>query len=176
MRGKKGFRGEAGQTITEFALVFPLVFFLILGVIQFAFIYTTKSVLNYAAHAAARSASVYSADLEETTVVASVLEHEIFQSHPVLRTVERIMKWVWVGSKFPEITVYYISADEAYETIPEYEDYGEGRGCVKVDLKYRMPLIIPIVSRLLEDEDSPGRMTLRASSVLEVEKRSGVPQ
>ena len=173
-REKKNF-GESGQTITEFALVFPLVFFLILGIIQFALIYTTKSVLNYAAYAAARSASVYSGGLEESTIVASIAEHEMLQSHPVLRTVDRVMKWVWTGSKFPGITVYYISEDDVSEDIPEYKDYGEGKGYVKVDIAYRIPLIIPIISRLLEDKENPGKMTLRASSLLEVEERSGVP-
>ena len=48
-------RGEAGQAIAEFAIVFPVLLMLVLGIIQFSLAFVARGVVEYAAYAAARA-------------------------------------------------------------------------------------------------------------------------
>lgn len=52
---KKLFRDEEGQTIVEFAIVFPLQLFVTLGILQWALLYVGQEVVAYAAFCAARA-------------------------------------------------------------------------------------------------------------------------
>ncbi len=49
-----GRRYQGGQAIAEYIYVFPILILLIMGAIQFGFIYQTKATLNYATFAATR--------------------------------------------------------------------------------------------------------------------------
>ncbi|MEX2524216.1 MAG: TadE/TadG family type IV pilus assembly protein [Gammaproteobacteria bacterium] len=51
-------RARGGQAMVEFLIVLPLLLLLILGTLQFAFIYHAKITLNYAAFEAARAGSL----------------------------------------------------------------------------------------------------------------------
>jgi hypothetical protein len=55
-------RGQLGQSMTEFIIVTPVMLMLVLGGLQFAFIYQAKITLNYAVFEAARSGAVRNAD------------------------------------------------------------------------------------------------------------------
>ncbi len=50
-------RGDRGQSLVEFALVFPIFFTLLLGLIEFAFVFNAILAMNYAARDAALSAA-----------------------------------------------------------------------------------------------------------------------
>ncbi len=51
-------RRQQGQAIAEYIYVFPILILLILGAIQFGFIYQTKATLNYATFAATRKGAL----------------------------------------------------------------------------------------------------------------------
>jgi Flp pilus assembly protein TadG len=51
-------RNQSGQTMTEFALVMPLLLFLLLGVIQFGIVFNNYITLTDAVRAGARKGSV----------------------------------------------------------------------------------------------------------------------
>lgn len=51
--------GQRGTSVLEFALVLPLLLLLLLTIMQFSLLYNAGQVVQYAAHAAARSAIVY---------------------------------------------------------------------------------------------------------------------
>jgi len=53
------FKQESGQAIVEFCIVFPVLFLIILTVIQTAQLYIAKQMVNYAAFCSARSAIVW---------------------------------------------------------------------------------------------------------------------
>jgi len=57
--GNKSF----GQAMVEFLIVLPILLMLLLGILQFAFIYKTKITLNYAAFEAARAGSLKNAQI-----------------------------------------------------------------------------------------------------------------
>jgi hypothetical protein len=56
---KNHLKDQSGQAMVEFALVFPVLFLLILLIIQTAFVCVAKQMVNYAAFCAARSAMVW---------------------------------------------------------------------------------------------------------------------
>jgi hypothetical protein len=58
MRPSIGSRRQSGQAIAEYIYVFPILIMLILGAIQFGFIYQTKATLNYATFAATRQGAL----------------------------------------------------------------------------------------------------------------------
>ena len=60
---KAGLNSECGQAMVEFIIVLPVLLLLILGTLQFAFIYQAKITLNYAAFEAARAGSLNNAEI-----------------------------------------------------------------------------------------------------------------
>jgi len=54
---------QSGQSMTEFIIVFPVLFLLIFGALQFALLYHAKITLNYATFLAARSGAVSNAHI-----------------------------------------------------------------------------------------------------------------
>lgn len=55
---RNGKRFQRGQALAEYIYVFPILAMLILGAIQFGFIYQTKATLNYATFSATRQAAL----------------------------------------------------------------------------------------------------------------------
>lgn len=53
-----GQSAQSGQALVEYVYVFPILILLILGAIQFGFIYQTKATLNYATFAATRQGAL----------------------------------------------------------------------------------------------------------------------
>jgi Flp pilus assembly protein TadG len=51
--------GERGQSLVEFALILPALLFLLLGIVQFGFIFQAYITLSTATREAARDASIY---------------------------------------------------------------------------------------------------------------------
>ena len=58
MRNRAAFRSERGQSITEFALVLPLIVLLLFGVIQFGITFNNYVTLTDAVRAGARKGAV----------------------------------------------------------------------------------------------------------------------
>jgi hypothetical protein len=72
-------RGESGQVLVEYAIVFPLQLVLTLAIIQLAHIFVAKQVISYAAYCAARAALVD----EDPTTAACVPISRIAGEHGV---------------------------------------------------------------------------------------------
>ncbi len=56
-------RRQSGQSMTEFLVIMPVMLLLIMGAIQFVFIYQTKTTLNYATFEAVRAGSLENASI-----------------------------------------------------------------------------------------------------------------
>jgi Flp pilus assembly protein TadG len=54
---------NAAQAMVEFLIVLPVMLLLVMGILQFAFIYQAKTTLNYAAFQTARAGSLHNADM-----------------------------------------------------------------------------------------------------------------
>jgi len=58
MQGKKRFKNQEGQAMTEFAIVLPLLVVLLLGIIQFGIVFNNYVTVTDAVRAGARKAAV----------------------------------------------------------------------------------------------------------------------
>jgi Flp pilus assembly protein TadG len=55
-------RGAAGQSTTEFLIIFPMLVMLVFGIIQFALIFQARATLNHATMLAARAGALHNGD------------------------------------------------------------------------------------------------------------------
>ena len=72
MRNRAAFRSERGQSMTEFALVLPLLVLILFSIIQFGIAFNNYITLTDAVRAGARKAAVarHTSDPEATTIAA----------------------------------------------------------------------------------------------------------
>ncbi len=68
---------ESGMAMIEFAIVFPLLFFLFLTIIQITMLYIAKQMVNYAAFYAARSATVWVPEYDPKRTDTKVIQEKI---------------------------------------------------------------------------------------------------
>jgi Flp pilus assembly protein TadG len=68
-------RGEDGQSLVEFALILTPLLFLLLGIVQFGFIFQAYITLSTAAREAARDASIYVYDQNSTQAVNDLVRN-----------------------------------------------------------------------------------------------------
>lgn len=73
----RGSAGRRGQTLVEFALVFPLFFTLVLGLIEFGFVFNATLAVNYAARDAALAAAEAGSLLGADCVILKAVDNAI---------------------------------------------------------------------------------------------------
>jgi Flp pilus assembly protein TadG len=175
--GRGAERGpEAGQSLVEFSLILLPLFFILLGIIQFGFIFNTYVTMTNAARDAARLATTYVFDLDCSKAQNDILRNEAIRaslvssmnqlsttssrftttaptttSDPCVRT----GGWFSSGSTFVngDLTVTYVLPSGMTD-----EDSRTGQE-VTVSAVYHQDLIVPLVSGLLP-KDAGGRLTL----------------
>ncbi|QQE13114.1 pilus assembly protein [Planctomycetota bacterium] len=77
--------GENGSATVEFLMVFPILLFLVLLLLQLMFLLTGNIYVHYAAYAAARSAIVYiPADLGDGTIPNSIVTVKGFEKYDAI--------------------------------------------------------------------------------------------
>jgi hypothetical protein len=62
MNGRRNGRPQRGQAMVESAIVFPILIFTVLGIIQLTLVHQARIMLEYAAFSAARAGAVWNAD------------------------------------------------------------------------------------------------------------------
>jgi Flp pilus assembly protein TadG len=175
--GRGAERGpETGQSLVEFSLILLPLFFILLGIIQFGFIFNTYVTMTNAARDAARLGSVYIFNHACTKAQNDALRNEAIRtsllssmnqlsttaprfttaaptttSDPCVRT----GGWFSSGSTFVDgdLTVTYVVPSGITD-----EDSRTGQE-VTVSAVYHQDLIVPLVSGLLP-KDAGGRLTL----------------
>jgi len=160
-RGSGSAHGSAGQSLTEFALIAPIFFLLLFGVIQFGFTFGGQNALVNGVRDAARYASTYRVgDATQATAacaaVKTQLERNLQAGLPgfAVSRMERaahplLIKYVWYAN--PDGTTWSIR--------------------VEVTARYDHPLWIPLVGLIVDGIDGTrdGFMTLSASEQMRVE-------
>ena len=76
-RRKRRQDSSTGQTLVEFALVFPMFFILFLGVIEFAFSFNAILAVNYASRNAALAAAEAGATTGADCVILGGIESDV---------------------------------------------------------------------------------------------------
>jgi Flp pilus assembly protein TadG len=168
-------RSEAGQSLVEFSLILLPLFFILLGIIQFGFIFNTYVTMTNAARDAARLGTVYAFNHTCSKAQNDTLRNEAIRTALVNSmnqltiasprfttttptTVDpctRTGGWTSSGSTFTngDLVITYLVPTGITD-----EDSRTGQE-VTVSAVYHQDLIVPLVSSLLP-KDAGGRLSL----------------
>jgi Flp pilus assembly protein TadG len=157
-------RIERGQSLVEFALVLMPLFFIILGIIQFGFIFNTYVTMTNAAREGARSGTIYIYDqnlskTQNDTARNNAINAAVTGSMNLLsKTSPQFttgLTWTSSGSTFTngDLVVTY--------TIPAGISDSDPRAGEQVTVlaNYHQDLIVPLIANLLP-RDAQGRLGL----------------
>jgi len=156
--------GAGGQSLVEFALVLTPLFLVLLGIIQFGFIFNTYVTLTNSAREGARSGTVYICDSSESKDQNDLARNEAIRlavvgSMNLLSTTSPRFAnsgtWTKSGMVFTtgDLVVTYAVPSDVVDT-----DCRRGE-TIDVRATYHQDLIIPIISNFLP-HDAGGRLSL----------------
>ena len=153
-------RRDRGQSLAEFAIVAPIFFLLVFGIIELGLIFGTQNGLVNGAREAARRAATYrindgSFDASVWSSICATIEQELVQ----------------LGDRtIPAYDDARLSPTVAYEWA-ENPESGEYFLVAHVSATYDHPLYVPFVSFFLDRGDgvANGVLTLSASEQMRVE-------
>lgn len=161
-RGRKP--REHGQAIAEFALAAIPLFLLLLAILQFGFIYNAQVGLTNAVRDAARYGSSLTANTDASALVAATNSFSFLTGN--------LGKYV-----APYNSGLLVSGSGASEVCySQHTDGNAGQTPVWVDVsvQYRHPLLVPIVSLIIDafDGASDGSFKITASTEIRVDNPS----
>jgi Flp pilus assembly protein TadG len=157
-----------GQSLVEFSLILAPLLFLLLGIIQFGFVFNTYVTISTAAREAARIGSIYVYDRTLTQGANDTARNNQIKSQ-LLASLNGLTKTspnfangsTWVSAT-SGTTVTYTNGDLTitYE-LPGTVTDSDPRAGYRVTVKatYHQDLVVPIVNQLLP-HDSGGRLPL----------------
>ena len=159
-------RSRTGQSLVEFALVLPPMLLIILGIIQFGFIFNTYVTMTNATREAARIGTIYQYDGS-----LSKAQNDAARNTQVLISLKASMNYL--SRVAPEFTsggtwtasgggLTYTNGDIVVTyTIPTGLTDNDPRTGeqITVTATYHQPLVIPIIAALIP-HDAAGRLRL----------------
>jgi Flp pilus assembly protein TadG len=163
-------RAEEGQGLVEFALVLPPLFLLLLGIVQFGFIFNTYITVASAAREAARSGSIYVYDqslpgpaaANNDTARNDEIRTQLRASlNGLAKTAPNFANGTtWTSSTSGGITTF-VDGDLTITYDPGSVTANDPRQGYRVTVRatYHQDLIIPMISELLP-HDAGGRLPL----------------
>ncbi|HXI44768.1 MAG TPA: TadE/TadG family type IV pilus assembly protein [Candidatus Acidoferrales bacterium] len=148
-------RRDRGQALTEFALVAPIFFLLVFGIVQLGLLFGGQNGLVNAAREVARYAATYKTAITDPAGACSAVEAQIA---PALARalpgydpaqVDPRVEYDWLAN--PGGTTYSVT--------------------VAIHIGYSHPLFVPLVGNLLDgfDGSMDGRLALQADEQMRVE-------
>ncbi len=157
-------RRQEGQSLVEFALVVTPMLLILLGIVQFGFIFNAYVTLTNATREAAREGSIYVYDRTLTKAQNDAARNArirttMLGSMNLLRTSSPNFvtsgTWTQSGQTFSngDLTVAYVLPSGVTETDPRTGQQ------VTVTAVYHQDLLIPLISALLP-RDAGGRLQL----------------
>lgn len=196
-------RRLAGQATVEFLYVIPILLILMLGSLQFIFIYEAKQTLNYATFVATRSGALNQGDMGAiqdglTSGLAPLFVHA--ETQQALKDARKLAKTELGDNKLALITIVNPSASVAsgfggiipndnlmYRPQDEYVGgvNVQDANLLKVRVTYCVRLVVPLVNRMIyaftvappsvpeEIDSSYAGGKIAAPSMLKVKSGSG---
>jgi Flp pilus assembly protein TadG len=155
---------QGGQSLVEFALVLTPLFLVLLGIIQFGFIFNSYVTLTNSAREGARSGTVFICDPNDSKDQNDLARNEAIRA-AVVRSMNLLATsaprfansgtWTNSGMVFTtgDLVVTYAIPSDVIDT-----DCRRGE-TIDVRATYHQDLIIPIISNFLP-HDSGGRLSL----------------
>jgi hypothetical protein len=172
-RGRRlGERPESGQSLVEFSLIFFPLFVILLGIIQFGFVFSTYVTMTNAARDAARFGTIYEYDASLSKAQNDLLRNEAIRdalkgSMNVLGKTSPYFSnsgtWSQSGLTFTtgDLVVTYVIPAGVLDS-----DSRIGQR-VTVSAMYHEDLVVPIISSFLP-KDAGGRLSLSGVSTMVV--------
>ena len=174
-RGRRrpaGQRPEAGQSLVEFSLIFFPLFIIILGIIQFGFVFSTYVTMTNAARDAARMGTIYHYDASLSKAQNDLLRNEsirtaIKSSMSVLgKTAPNFTNgstWTQSGLTFTngDLVITYVVPAGVIDA-----DSRVGQR-ITVTATYHQDLVVPLIQRFLP-KDAGGRLSLQGVTTMVV--------
>ena len=169
-RSSASARQERGQSLVEFSLILMPLFLVLLGIIQFGFIFNTYITMTNAARDAARTGTVYVYDRTLTKAQNDLARNNSIKAQ-VLSSMNGLSQtsprfitsgtWTQSGLTFTngDLVITYIVPDGSDGT-PVVTDSDPRTGeRITVNATYHQDLVIPLIAALLP-KDTNGRMSL----------------
>jgi Flp pilus assembly protein TadG len=155
---------ESGQSLVEFSLILMPLFLILLGIIQFGFIFNTYVTMTNAARDAARLGTVYVYDRTLTKAQNDLARNNSIKSQ-VLASMNGLSQtaprfttgstWAQSGTTFTngDLVISYLTPSGVTDSDPRTGQR------MTVTAIYHQDLIIPLIAALLP-KDAGGRMQL----------------
>lgn len=170
--GERGERGEGGQSLVEFSLILTPLFLILLGIVQFGFIFNSYVTLTNATREAAREGTiyVYSRNLTKAQNDAARnadIRTALTSSMNGLRTTSPNLvngnTWTQSGQTFTngDISITYTLPSGATES-----DARVGQE-LTIRVEYHQDLLFPLISAILPHDDD-GRLILSGEVTMRI--------
>jgi Flp pilus assembly protein TadG len=163
-RGRRPGEAESGQSLVEFSLILMPLFFILLGIIQFGFIFNTYVTMTNAARDAARMGTIYEYDRTITKAQNDLARNEAVRT-AVMASMNMLGKtsphfstsatWSQSGTTYTngDLIITYVLPTGVTETEPRTGQQ------LTVRAVYHQDLVIPLIGEFLT-QDAGGRMRL----------------
>ncbi len=161
-------RDEEGQSLVEFSLILAPLLFLLLGIIQFGFVFNAYVTVSTAAREAAREGSIYVYDRTITQSANDAVRNARIRSsllaslNGLAKTAPNFTNGTTWTSATSGSTVTYVNGDITVTyTLPGTVTANDPRQGYRVTVRatYHQDLVIPLVSGFLP-QDVNGRLPL----------------
>jgi len=157
-------RAEHGQSLVEFSLILLPLFLILLGIIQFGFIFNTYVTMTNAARDSARLGTVYVYDRTLTKAANDLARNESIRTQ-ILASMNGLSQTTprfTTGGTWTQSGLVFTNGDLVitYEIPSGVTDSDPRTGeRITVNATYHQDLVIPLISALLP-KDANGRMGL----------------
>lgn len=163
-RGARVAGAEGGQSLVEFSLILMPLFLILLGIIQFGFIFNTYVTMTNAARDAARLGTVYVYDRSLTKDQNDLARNNSIKTQVIasMNGLSHTTPRFTTGSTWTKSGLTFTNGDLVitYEIPSDVTDSDPRTGeRITVTATYHQDLIIPLISALLP-KDTNGRMGL----------------
>ena len=161
-------RDERGQSLVEFSLILTPLLFLLLGIIQFGFVFNAYVTVSTAAREAAREGSIYVYDRSLTQTQNDALRNARIRTsllaslNGLAKTAPNLTNGSTWSSSTSGTTVTYTNGDIVVTyALPSGVTANEPRQGYRVTVRatYHQDLVIPLIANFLP-QDGNGRLPL----------------
>jgi Flp pilus assembly protein TadG len=155
---------ERGQSLVEFSLVLMPLFLILLGIIQFGFIFNTYVTMTNASRDAARLGTIYEYDRTITKDQNDLARNESIKAAVTgsMNLLSKVSPQFATGSTWTKSGLVYTNGDLVITyVVPSGVSDSDSRIAQQLTVRatYHQDLIIPLIAALLP-KDAGGRMQL----------------
>jgi Flp pilus assembly protein TadG len=155
---------ESGQSLVEFSLVLMPLFLILLGIIQFGFIFNTYVTMTNAARDATRLGTIYEYDRTLTKDQNDLARNESIKAAVTgsMNLLSKVSPQFTTGSTWTKSGLVYTNGDLVITyVVPSGVSDSDSRISQQLTVRatYHQDLVIPLIAALLP-KDAGGRMQL----------------